>query len=250
MDKSNISEFIENAYKKERSLKITPPPVSVRRRYDDRLVAWIDILGMRSKIRNYNKYDAEEILAVMGRFQNYARNSCEYLGDLVKFIQISDGIIIVSEFDYLKDICEILCQIQWKILINDNMILRGALTSGKISITDDPPLIVGPAFVEAFAMESENAIFPRIIISNELYQSAKVDFISEDSDHLYFLDFLEYVVKTENLNIKQLTHNLRTSKVIDFIRDEYNGSVENNKWLAQKYGWLITKLSARKINVL
>jgi hypothetical protein len=251
MDRTDIRKFLEESYKKERSVKVTSPTVSLRRQYDDKIVAWIDILGMRSKIRDYENHDAEEILDIMTHFQNYIRNSCENLEGLVKFIQISDGIIIVSEFDCLKEICGILCQIQWKILINDNMILRGALTSGKISITDDdPPLIVGPAFVEAFAMESENAIFPRIIISHELYQLLKLDFIIEDSDHFYFLDFLEYVIKTENYNTKQLFHNLRTSKVLEFLKIEYNKHIEKDKKVAQKYGWLIAKLSARDINVL
>jgi hypothetical protein len=208
---------------------------------------------MRSRIRSYKEHDAEEILTTMGRFQNYVRNSCESFEEIgkVKFMQISDGFILVSEFDCLNKICEILCQIQWKILVNDNMLLRGALTSGKISMTDDDPrLVVGPAFVEAFSMESENAIFPRIIVSHDLYRTAKQDFIIEDSDHFYFLDFLAYVIKNENYNIKQLTQNLRAFKVLEFLRTEYNKHIENDKKIAQKYGWLIEKLSARKIAVL
>ncbi|MDR1582323.1 MAG: hypothetical protein LBS55_03535 [Prevotellaceae bacterium] len=253
MDKTDINEFLENAHKKERTLKRVPPSMPQRRQYDERLVAWFDVLGMRSKIRAYKEHDAEEILTIMGRFQNYVRNSCETLEELgqVKYMQLSDGFILVSEFDCLNKICEILCQIQWKILVNDNMLLRGALTSGKISMTDDDPrLIVGPAFVEAYHMESENAIFPRIIISHDLYQSIKFDFITEDSDHFYFLDFLEYVIKNEDYNIKQLTQNLRTFKVIEFLKTEYNKHIENDIKVAQKYGWMIEKLSARKIAVL
>jgi len=250
MDKADISQYLVNAYKNERLLKIEKPPVTERRQYDEKLVAWIDILGMRAKIHDYKNHDAEDILTIMSRFQNYVRNSCENIEELVKYIQISDGIIIVSEFDYLKEICEILCQIQWKILINDNMILRGALTSGKIRINEDPPLIIGPAFVEAFELESENAIFPRIIISHELCQLSGFKFINEDSDHFYFLDFLEYVVETENLNNKQLLHYLRTSKVIKYLKTEYNAHIGKDNRTAQKYGWLISKLSDRKIKVL
>jgi hypothetical protein len=253
VDKASIGGFLENAYKKERSLKIVPPAEVLRRQYDEKLVAWIDVLGMRNRISNYKEHDAEEILTIMGRFQNYIRNSCAGLEEVgqIKYIQISDGFILVSEFDCLKEICEILCQVQWKILLNDNMLLRGALTSGKVKITDDnPPMVVGPAFVEAFAMESENAIFPRIIISNNLYHLAGCDFIAEDSDHFYFLDFLEYEIRNENHNPKQLSHYLTTSKVINFLRNEYNNYVEKNKWLAQKYGWLIAKLSIREIKVL
>jgi hypothetical protein len=246
----DIGKFIEEGYKKERAIKITPPTIPLRRQYDEKIVAWIDVLGMRKRIRNFKEYDAEKILTVMERFQNYIRNSCEDI-EGIKYIQISDGFILVTEFEYLKELCEILCEIQWKILINDNMILRGALTSGKIRITnDDPSLIVGPALVEAFEMESENAIFPRIIISHDLYQSSNFNFILEDSDHFYYLDFLDYVIKTENFNNKKLLHVLRTYNVIKFIKDEYNDNIIKNKRVAQKYGWLIAKLSSKQIKVL
>ena len=249
MDKADISKFIEEGQKKEQAIKVTPPTVHLRRQYDEKIVAWFDILGMRNRIHDYEKHDAEEILTTMGRFQNYVRNSCESLD--IKYMQISDGFILVSEFNYLKEICEILCQVQWKILVNDKMLLRGALTSGKVSIADDDQkLVVGPAFIEAFSMESENAIFPRIIISNNLYQSVKFDYLSEDSDHLYFLDFLTYAIKTEDYNIRQLTHILQTTKVIDFLQTEYNKNIKDNIWIAQKYGWLIEKLSIQKIKVL
>ena len=249
MDKNRISEILEEAYKRERSIKVVPPLEPSRRQYDEKIVAWFDVLGMRKRIHDYEKHDAEEILTTMGTFQNYVRNSCEGLD--IKFMQISDGFILVSEFNYLKEICEILCQIQWKILINDKMLLRGAITSGKISITDDEQkLVVGPAFVEAFSMESENAIFPRIIVSSNLNSFIKFDYLVEDSDHLYFLDFLTYVIEIEDYNIRQLTHILQTTKVIDFLQTGYNENIKVNMRIAQKYGWVIEKLSAKKIKVL
>jgi hypothetical protein len=249
MDKTEISKFIEDGYKKGRTVKVIPSPIPSRRQYDEKIVAWFDILGMRHRIHDYKKHDAEEILTTMGRFQNYVKNSCEDYE--IKFMQISDGFILVSEFEQLKEICEILCQIQWKILVNDKMLLRGALTSGKISMTDDEQkLVVGPAFIEAFSMESENAIFPRIIVSSELYRTIKFDYLVEDSDHLYFLNFLDYVIKTENYNIRQLTHILQTTKVIDFLQKEYNENIKDNIKVAQKYGWLIEKLSTKKVKVL
>ena len=248
MDKTTISKFIEESYKKERSVNISSMPVPTRRQYDEQLVAWFDILGMREKIKAYEKHDAEDIMALMGRFQNYVRNSCE--GFEIKFMQLSDGFILVADFDYLKEICEILCQIQWKVLINDKMLLRGALTLGKVKITDDEQkLVVGPGFIDAYLMESENAIFPRIIISNNLYLIEKFKYFTEDSDHLYFLDFLKYV-KTENYTIKQLNSILETTKVIDSLHVEYNKFIKDNIRIAQKYGWLIEKLSTNNVKVL
>ena len=245
----DISKFLEDGLKKEQDIKVTPPVKPARRKYDEQIVAWFDILGMREKIKDQDNYDAEKILTIMGKFQTYVRNSCDNLD--ITFMQISDGIILVSEYNNLNEICEILCQVQWKVLVHDNMIIRGALTSGKVTTEKgDPSIIIGPALIDAFEIESENAIFPRIIISYELYKVANFNYITKDSDHLYYLDFIEYIIKTEKFNTKKLLHILRTSKVINYLKDEYNKFIQKNKRVAQKYGWLIEKLSSKQIKVL
>jgi hypothetical protein len=102
MDKTNISEFLENAHKKEQTLKKPSPSIPLRRQYDEKLVAWFDVLGMRSRIRSYKEHDAEEILTIMGRFQNYVRNSCESFEEIgkIKFMQISDGLAFNLEVQH------------------------------------------------------------------------------------------------------------------------------------------------------
>jgi hypothetical protein len=211
---------------------------------------------MRELIRSKNT-DAEEIMSIMEKLQHYVLNSCELFEIDRKFdhIQLSDGFIIVAEFDYINELCEILCQIQWKILINTTMLLRGALTAGKITISDDLKLIVGPAFIEAYALESENAIFPRIIIDSDLtkYLDKKdisFKYIREDTDHFSYLDFLGYEKDTENYSKQILNHILKTNGVNEKVKEQYLEYLNKNKKIAQKYGWLISKLKELGIRII
>jgi pimeloyl-CoA synthetase len=135
------------------------------------------------------------------------------------------------------------------------MLLRGALTAGKITISDDLKLIVGPAFIEAYALESENAIFPRIIIDNEITKyldkkNISFKYIKEDGDNLSYLDFLGYEIDIEHYNKQTLNHVLKTNGVKEGVKERYFGYLNKNKKIAQKYGWLISKLKEQGIKII
>ena len=225
--------------------------------YDDKLVAWIDILGMRDKMRKSN--DAEEIFNIMAKLQYFVENECEDLvkAEVLDFLQLSDGFIIVAEMDYINELCRILCRIQWHVLLhlNELKLLRGAMTAGKASMSDDTRLIIGPAFIEAYAMESDNAIFPRILFAEEISQyiapgKLVFDFVKQDGDNLKYLDFISYSIKEQDLKQKQLAHLLETQGVNKILKQSYEKYIHGDKTIAQKYGWLIAKLSEYEIDIL
>jgi len=249
-DKSKIMEWIAEAETTADASTMDIP----KRAYNDRLVAWIDTLAMRNKMRESD--DAEEIFTIMGRLQNYVENACENLvakGKL-NYLQISDGFIIVADLDCVNELCEILCQIQWQVLFYSQMLLRGALTAGKVSMSDDSKLIIGPAFIEAFAMESENAIFPRILFANEIKDYIKEDeivfsYLKKDSDHFIYLDFLKYMIDKEQITTKELKHFLQTQGVKRLLVEGYSKNILKSKHLAQKHGWLIARFAEYKIKL-
>ena len=141
--KPKIVEWIEEAEKIEVPTRLLP-----RRPYDERLVAFIDILGMTAKIRD-SKSDAEEILAIMGQMQKYVEIECEQLvaNHQLNFLQLADGFIFVAELDRINEVCKILSTVQWRVLVYSQMLLRGAITAGKIRMSDDSKLIIGPEVV-------------------------------------------------------------------------------------------------------
>jgi len=249
-EKPKILEWIAEA----ESSKVVPTADIQKRSYNDRLVAWIDTLAMRNKMRDSD--DAEEIFTIMSRLQNYVENACSELvvKEKLNYLQISDGFIIVADLDCVNELCEILCQIQWQVLFYSQMLLRGALTAGKVSMSDDSKLIIGPAFIEAFAMESENAIFPRILFANEIKDYVKKDDISfsylkEDSDHFTYLDFLQYMIEKNQIRTKDLKHLVQTQGVQKLLVEGYSGNILKRKNLAQKHGWLIARFAEHKIKL-
>ena len=251
---SDISKLRESMKKAETHQR-TIPYETPKRTYDEKLVAWFDVLGMRKKMRSSK--DAEEIYILMSKLQNYVENACEALvvEERLNYLQIGDGFIIVADLDCINELCAILCEIQWRVLFYSNMLLRGALTAGKVSMSDDSKLIIGPAFIEAFEMESENAIYPRILFAHEIILFLEKDFLTftylkQDSDHFKYLDFLNYVIDTERIKTAELEHLLKTQGVKKLLSEEYKNNIVNRRDIAQKYGWLIEKLAELKIKVI
>jgi len=248
------SELVQKWIDETRASKEVAPEEPISRAYDNKLVAWIDILGMRERMKT--EENAEEIFSCMETIQNFVEVSCESLvaKNLLNFLQISDGFIIVAELDTINEFCEILCKIQWNVLIHQNMAIRGAVTAGKVSMSDDSRLIIGPGFIEAFVMESENAIFPRILFASEIRDhipKEKISFkyIQKDSDNFLYLDFFRYHIDINKLSKKKLTHVMKTQGVIALLENSYNKYATSHKKIAQKYGWLISKLNEHDIQV-
>lgn len=252
-EESKIDEWIREA-----EIIEVPAEALPRRAYNERLVAFIDILGITNLVSD-SRYDAEEVLQIMGQIQNYVKNECE---ELVKeseaiVLQLGDGFVIVAELDCVNRLCEILSAIQWQALVYSHRLLRGALTAGEVVVSDDERYFIGPAIIEVFALERQNAIFPRIILVNEIEEYIKkaklrVDFgyIVEDEDKMRYLDFIKCNIDTEKLSRKKLMSLLTTQGTIDMIRTAYETLMKEDKTVAQKYGWLISKFAYHGIKII
>jgi hypothetical protein len=169
------------------------------------------------------------------------------------YVQLNDAFIIVGELDCIDELCRILCEIQWKVLVEIKLPIRGALTAGKIAVSDDLKVIIGPAFINALKMETENAIFPRILFSDEIYKhidktEIKFSYLSEDADNLKYLDYIKYEYALED-DFRNFDNKLKVFGVKKLIKEQYENNINHNINLAQKYGWIITKLSDLNINV-
>jgi len=256
-NKMNPDELIEEWFKDEDSFVLPSKIEIAKREYKNKLIAWFDVLGMSIKIKESGKSDsgAEDILINIGKLRNCVENSCEFLlrQSKLEFIQLNDGFVIVSELDCIDELCRILCEIQWKVLVEIKLPIRGALTAGQIIISTDPKIIIGPAFINAYIMEDENAIFPRILFSDEIYQyidKRKVTFsyIAKDADNLKYLDYLRYELELED-DFRNFDNKLRVFGIKQLVKNTYSDNIRHNVKLAQKYGWIIDKLSALNIRL-
>lgn len=249
---------VESWWDEETTIASTQPePEIPKKAYSNRLVAWIDILGMRNLIKS-DKHDADEVFSVMEKLRSFVQTPCAQLAKegKIHFTQIADGIMIVADTDCATEFCSILADVQWRVLVECQMLLRGAVTAGKVSISDDPPIIIGPAYVDAYMLESESAIYPRIILTDEFFAATKehlsFPYITTDTDKEKYIDFLPYAIKKNNLDQKRVEHLLETQGVFKTLKEtikKADKAKKSGRSISQKHGWTVSNLEMHKIKV-
>ena len=181
--------------------------------YEDRFVAFLDILGFKTIINDTEKNDAEyqRIKRVLNyiaevRNDNYEGMFAKY--GILKEISVFSNSIVISYssslsiggalFHVLIDLVHICID-----LLNANIYVRGGVTYGKMHY--DKNICFGSAMVKAYMLEGE-AVYPRIVIETEaikmglelLGQANTVEMEAEYLDSLiccdkagiFYLDFL------------------------------------------------------------
>lgn len=152
--------------------------------YEDRLVAFIDVLGFSemvydtatdvNKLRHLTAalkslYDRIWLWEADGSYSSFA------------FTQFSDSIVI-SSLAGTADSFEMLQQLLlgvMELVDSYDVLVRGGIARGQL--IHDSVMVVGPAMVEAYHLESKKAIYPRIIIAKELREQIEQDL--EESIH-------------------------------------------------------------------
>ena len=115
--------------------------------------------------------------------------------------------------------------------LEKELLFRGGVTIGKLYV--DERMIWGKALVDAHDLERKVAIFPRVVISKELYnwmraEGMKWDGLKQDFDGVWFIDILSNTGNGKDYLIRKMKKLVEQGK-----RDNvYNESV------LQKYEWL------------
>lgn len=90
----------------------------------------------------------------------------------------------------LGNIFEVLSHIQFT-FVKSNIFIRGAISMSDLYM--DENIVLGPAIIESYNLESEKAIYPRIILSNEVVDIVKKH-INYYADHDYSPQSKEYLI--------------------------------------------------------
>jgi len=173
------------------------------RKMDTYIVAYIDLLGMTSRIRGADK------LLVMNKLYNLYTFSMKLTKDIqieenqdIQFKIFSDNIIIakrlsVETVQRKRDIRSLLgCAGHFQELtVSDSVgwLLRGGISIGQLFI--DNVMVWGDALLKAYYLEDKVANYPRIIIDENVVDEIIDDnqlneYLRQDFDNLYFLNFL------------------------------------------------------------
>ena len=234
-------------------------------RYEERVLAFFDVLGFEKAVENtIKKTDGNEI-EVLHEIQkiesllNEVHLHLNYLGWLsgepkIKgrvVSQFSDSIVI----SYLKDsyIHHILHDIYFLsvMALEKGFLFRGAIICGKVIHTDK--IIFGPAFNTAYEMEQRLAVYPRIILEDTILKLAETNYLGcsnpnaeyeslktillTDFDGLHFINYIDKLETGVDCGLdRKLEHYGYIEKIMNDMEKIKKSSVRSKYlWLKEKY---------------
>ena len=207
------------------------------------IVAFLDLLGA-SKIMESDR--SQEFLVKINKvFEDTERTAYEkykeYFRD-IRIIAFSDNIAFARKIPEKYEMVTMhrcikvmefisFINIFLGAALEKGLLFRGGVTIGNLYI--DEKMIWGKALVDAHALEEKVAIFPRVVISKELYNWMKAEGmkwwgIKQDFDRVWFVDHFHSVTRGKEVLIE---------KIKELAEQGKKDNAENESVL-QKYEWL------------
>jgi len=151
--------------------------------YENRYVAFIDILGFKDLIASSLKSSD-----VFGKIVNSLRQIAKFTlekplsgdGSDLKAQNFSDCIVVSANLS-ANGLWHLLLSIDdlfWS-LSEFGVLLRGGTSKGFLYHDED--IVFGPALVHAYHLEQNVAVYPRIVVSRQVYEDAEM---YAQSDHI------------------------------------------------------------------
>ncbi|MBI3705847.1 MAG: hypothetical protein HY244_18785 [Rhizobiales bacterium] len=216
--------------------------------YEDRYVAFVDILGFRKLIESVTEGRTDPLWIVhllravhdpprIDRETDQSLKGVCIASGGFRAQSISDAVVISADLDLwgLYHICYSLTKLATELLVR-GIFLRGAITKGKLY--HDEKTVFGPGLVRAYDFESRVAYFPRIVVTRDVcidveakqyefpWDSNFKDILLQADDGPIYLNVLERVVadlKTMDRDKAPSRDELMRNKqyaAIDIMRDE------------------------------
>lgn len=217
-------------------------------KYEDRIVAFVDILGFSSMISKSESSleEYERIKHALDTIQMVKKRADSVTAKVATF---SDSIVIsypINERDPLFYILIDLIHLQLN-LLQQGVLVRGGIAKGKVRHVQE--MVFGPAMVAAYELENKYAVYPRIIVEKEVVEWEKENYRKQlygfDSD----ISDLEGLLKKDQYNDFYYIDILRQPQEVDDFEDfvimlhKVHSTIivglnNNNKSVVMKYIWL------------
>jgi hypothetical protein len=243
--------------------------------YEERVLAYIDILGFKKTVENtIDKKTGAEVVYKTERIdslldeEHFHLNIRDCLLGEPKIegkvtSQFSDTVVI----SYLKEsnIYDILLNIYLlcTMALEKGFLYRGAIVCGKVHHTEHK--IFGPALIKAYEMEKSKAIFPRVIVDEDILDIVKNNYsrypipdagyndmmklILKDFDGKLFLNYIDKLYTGVDIGIKGEQEHLRwLCEIINKLekRMHTDDSIKcKYLWLNEKYTIALGKFNKK-----
>ena len=229
----------------ERLTAKTMAPMS----YERKFVAFYDVLGWRQKIAEAGN-DPGMILALKGAVTGWSLLSnveVQNRGFKTRITTFSDNVVI-SEPVEGPNFHLLLFRLGYMQVIASwsGLLIRGAITIG--DIVHDDSIVFGPALNRAYELESQQAIYPRIIIDPDIGDAfGKLPPFMAKEDGLTFIDpftpvfLLNWRVQQERMGATLAIDEQQAAiAIIRALRHEITKPLGEPQW--KKLDWLFRRV--------
>ncbi|CAH6840162.1 conserved hypothetical protein [Vibrio chagasii] len=141
--------------------------------YEESFVAFLDVLGFKQMIQSQNRTQINKYFGIVN-------SAIEYLNEIpskreIGSIVISDSVILTvpcngdseEKLNKLRQLCIAVGLIQQNLAV-EGIWLRGAISCGDTYFSSSDNQIVGPAYINAYLLEEQLAVNPRVILDSKL----------------------------------------------------------------------------------
>lgn len=121
-----------------------------------------------------------------------------------------------------------------------NFFIRGGISIGKMYHNKN--IFFGPAFLEANRLESEVAIYPRVIFSTDLVDVVKqIPYVKKSEDGIFHIDWFDFLKQEDNKMLYQKTVNLPD---MNHVKELIQKNIDSNSdiKIKSKYIWLLNQI--------
>jgi len=214
-----------------------------KKEFDQYIIAYIDFLGMKEKMQK----ESFETLKMIEFIVTGIRKVAEMIKSMNKLDEFkvrifSDNVLIalkLNETDLknqLISVINLLTLIQFTAFTPFNIMVRGAVTVGELFISNE--IVWGKGLIDAYLLENEVAVYPRIILSKGLLKTYNANkskglnlyaLIQEDFDGYWYLDFFSAVPSITNIPI---FNTILTNQAISYASAPHR--------IKQKFNWTLS----------
>lgn len=228
--------------------------------YEDKVVAFIDIMGVKELIKQSKKpSDLLMYSSIICNFQNFTMNG------KLKIVSFSDCMYIISDKENIIELLSFISLLSHFLMFDDSTKyedysgtktinchkIRGGITFGKIYSVGN--MVIGSAALRAYELESKIAVYPRILLDINTFDKDILlqDHFSEscvkDNDGNFYFDYIQFNKLSGNEQIIkdfQLIH-----EVIEFVEEEKEKTFKtNNAKLIGQLEWFLRYLNKKKVD--
>lgn len=225
--------------------------------YEERIVLFLDIMGFKELVK-----ESSDNIETFNKIKTTVRIIRQTFKITKKtkertITQFSDSIVVSFLISEKGEVAFLLAKTHQLIkrLILKDIICRGGIAKGKL--IHDEFFLIGPAFINAYELESKIAIFPRVIISDQSiikigienfgyhpandsdYEKSEINsLIALDFDGFYYINYFSIESFWELSNNEKMYAN-KLRELIESCLCKF----DQITYLKQKYEWMKDKFN-------